>query len=137
MPIRIIIIVSILTFLFNSCSSSKVEEKSVQKHYFYFDKTHPKMMIYGKKIELRHLYDLDSYDPIIFIPYDSIEKKIRIEELKKHKVKDYNWLNKLLPSEVGHFFFRDRIKKEFYLIEKRESNEVLYLRRVSFIQEID
>lgn len=132
-----LIFISIIYFSFSTCASSQVEEGSTQKHYFYFDKTHPKMEVYGNKRELRHLYRLTYSDPVIFIPYDSIEKEIKIKNKKNYKIKDYNWLNKLNNTDVGKFFYRSKGKKEFYLIEKRESNKVLYLRRVTFIQEYE
>jgi len=129
--------ISIIYISFYSCASSQVEEKSIQKYYFYFDKTHPKMEVYGNKKELKHLYRLTYSDHVIFIPYDSIEKEIKIKKLKKYKIKDYDWLFKLNNTGVGQFFIKQIPKKEFYLIEKRESNKVLYLRRVSFIQEYE
>ena len=129
----------ILLFIFLILSScvSQVKKESLQKYYFYFDRTQPNMKVYGKKEELRHLYDLDNYDPIIFIPKDSIVKKIRIDDLKNYNVKDYNWLNNLKPNDLGYFFYGNLVNIEYYLIEKRESNKFLYLRKVYFIQEID
>ena len=132
-----LILLVIISLITNSCASTDVTEQSVQKHYFYFDKTHSKMKTYGKPYELRHLYDLDNYDPVIFVAKDSIEKEINIKELKNYHVKDYKWLNNLKPSDLGFFFHRDHTKKEFYLIEKRESNKILYLREVDFIMEIE
>lgn len=130
-------LISFICCFLSSCVSSKLEEESIQKHYFYFDKNHPKMVTYGKIKTLRHLYDLDNYDPIIFIPYDSIVKELNIKKLKKYKVKCLKWLNNLTGKEADSFFIKQKPKKEYYLIEKRESNEVLYIRRVTFIQEYE
>jgi len=135
-----------LTILFifiilSSCVSKvRTENKSVQKHFFYFDRTQPKMKVYGKPNELRYMYEINNsynYEPIIFIPKDSIVKMINIEKLKNYNVKDYKWLNSFSGLEIDEFFLKNTPRKEFYLIEKRESNKILYLRKVKFIMEID
>jgi len=98
------------------------------------------MKVYGKLHELRYLYEINNphnYEPVIFIPKDSIVKEISIEKLKSYDLKDYKWLNTFSGLEIDKFFFEDTPKKEYYLIEKRESNKFLYLRKVYFIQEID
>ena len=132
----------ILLFIFLSLSScvSQVKKDSIQKYYFYFDRTQPNMKVYGKLHELRYLYEINNphnYEPVIFIPKDSIVKEISIEKLKSYDLKDYKWLNTFSGLEIDKFFFEDTPKKEYYLIEKRESNKFLYLRKVYFIQEID
>lgn len=129
-------IILFILLMLTSCVS-QIKKESIPKYYFYFDRTHPKMKVYGKQHELRHLYDLDNYDPIIFIPKDSTENEIKLKSLKNYNYKDYKWLNNSKPSDLGLFFHRDNIKKEYYLIEKRESNKILYLRKVKFIMEID
>ncbi len=135
--IILLVIVSLIT---NSCASTDVTEQSVQKHYFYFDKTQPKMKTYGKPYNLRYLYEINNpynYEPIIFIPKNSIVKNISIEKLRNYHVKDYKWLNNLSGLEIDKFFLKNTPKKEFYLIEKRKSNKILYLREVDFIMEIE
>ena len=132
----------ILLFIFLSLSScvSQVKKDSIQKYYFQFDRTQPNMKVYGKLHELRYLYEINNphnYEPVIFIPKDSIVKEISIEKLKSYDLKDYKWLNTFSGLEIDKFFFEDTPKKEYYLIEKRESNKFLYLRKVYFIQEID
>jgi len=132
----------ILLFIFLSLSScvSQVKKDSIQKYYFYFDRTQPNMKVYGKLHELRYLYEINNpynYEPVIFIPKDSIVKEISIEKLKSYDLKDYKWLNTFSGLEIDKFFFEDTPKKEYYLIEKKESNKFLYLRKVYFIQEID
>jgi len=132
----------ILLFIFLSLSScvSQVKKDSIQKYYFYFDRTQPNMKVYGKLHELRYLYEINNphnYEPVIFIPKDSIVKEISVEKLKSYDLKDYKWLNTFSGLEIDKFFFEDTPKKEYYLIEKRESNKFLYLRKVYFIQEID
>ena len=110
-------VISLLVIcFFSSCASSQVEEEPIQKHYFYFDRTHPKMEVYGNKRELRHLYDINNpynHESVIFIPYDSIEKEIKIKKIKKYKVKDYNWLNSLTGLESDKFFIKQIPKKSF------------------------
>lgn len=89
---------------------------------------------------MRYLFEINNpnnYEPIIFIPKDSIVKKISIEKLKSYDVKDYKWLNTFSGLEIDKFFLKNTPKKEFYLIEKRESNKILYLRKVDFIMEIE
>lgn len=134
---NLILLLIILTL--NSCVS-QVKKDSIPKYYFYFDRTQPNMKVYGKPHELRYLFEINNpknYEPIIFIPKDSIVKKISIEKLKSYDVKDYKWLNTFSGLEIDKFFLKNTPKKEFYLIEKRESNKILYLREVDFIMEID
>lgn len=132
-------IIITICLILTSCSSL-VKKDSIQKYYFYFDRTQPKMKVYGKPNELRYMYEINNsynYEPIIFIPKDSIVKMINIEKLKNYNVKDYKWLNSFSGLEIDEFFLKNTPRKEFYLIEKRESNKILYLRKVKFIMEID
>ncbi|MDD3721377.1 MAG: hypothetical protein PHW92_02665 [Lutibacter sp.] len=134
---KLTILLILLTL--NSCVS-QVKKDSIQKYYFYFDRTQPNMKVYGKLHELRYLYEINNphnYEPIIFIPKDSIVKKISIKKLKSYDVKDYKWLNNFSGLEIDKFFLKNTPKKEFYLIEKKRSNKILYLREVEFIMEID
>ncbi|AMC11418.1 hypothetical protein Lupro_09150 [Lutibacter profundi] len=139
--IKKIILLVIISLIINSCASTTdVAEHSVQKYYFYFDKTHPKMRTYGKPYELRYLYEINNpynSEPVIFTPKDSIVKKISIKKLRNYHVKDYKWLNSFSGLDIDKFFLKNTPKKEFYLIEKIESHKILYLRSVDFIMEIE
>ena len=134
-----LIFISLIYIFFYSCASSQVEEEPVQKYYFYFKENGSTMNKYlsYKGGPIRYWYKMRYADNLIFTPYNSIEKKIKIKNLKNYKVKDYNWLIKLNNTDVWKYIRSKGPKKEFYLIEERKSNKVLYLRRVTYILEYD
>ncbi len=78
-----LIFISILSFFFYSCASSQIEEELVQKHYFYFEENDSTMKKYHsyKNGPIRYWYKMKYADNVIFTPYDSIKKEIKIKKL--------------------------------------------------------